>query len=162
MSSARGKDDALKKVNNIVQKSMFPLMRVTNRLYLTDTTEAAAPSMKAVFDHCMTALTLLCEANLELETLRREAFKPTTPRLYKSLITKPGDSKTLLFRDSMEDQMKFLKNKEKLQKALEQEKTLFKKTWASSSTSTKRHKPFGTAAPTNRESKNGKGFPNQP
>ena len=80
MSSVRGKDGALKKVNNIVQKSMFPLMHVANRLYLANTTEAAAPSMKAVFDHCMTALTLLCEANLELETIRREAFKPTTPR----------------------------------------------------------------------------------
>ena len=159
MSSARGKDGALKKVNNIIQKSMFPLMRVPNKLYLADTTEAAAPSMKAVFDHCMTALTLLCEANLELETLRREAFKPTTPHLYKSLNTKPGDSKTLLFGDSMEDQIKSLENKEKIQKALEQEKALFKKTWASSSTSTKRHKPYGKAAPTNRESKNGKGFP---
>ena len=31
MSSASGKDGALKKVNNIVQKSMFPLMRVANR-----------------------------------------------------------------------------------------------------------------------------------
>ena len=115
MSSARGKDGALKKVNNVVQKSMFPLMRVANRLYLADTTEAEAPSMKAVFDHCMTALTLLCEANLELETLRREAFKPTTPSLYKSLITKPGDSNTL-FGDSMEDQMKFLENKENSRK----------------------------------------------
>ena len=141
MSSARGKDGTLKKVNNIIQKSMFPLMRVANKLYLSDTTEAAALSMKAVFVHCMTALTLLCEANLEVETLRREAFKPTTPRLYKSLITKPGDSKTLLFGDSIEDQMKSLENKEKIPKALEQEKAPFKKTWPSSSTSTKRHKP---------------------
>ena len=69
MSSARGKDGALKKVNNTIQKSMFPRMRVGNKLYLADTTEAAAPSMKAVFDHCMTALTLLYEANLEVETL---------------------------------------------------------------------------------------------
>ena len=93
-------------------------MRVANKLYLADTTEAAAPSMKVVFDHCMTALTLLCGANLEVETLQREAFKPTTPRLCKSLITKPGDSKTLLFGDSMEDQMKSLENKEKYTESL--------------------------------------------
>ena len=81
MSNARGKDGSLKKVNNILLKSMIPLMRVADKLYLADTTEAVAPSMKTVFDQCMTSLTLLCEANLEVETLRREAFKPTTPRL---------------------------------------------------------------------------------
>ena len=46
MSSARGKDGALRKINNIIQKSMFPQMRVANKLYLADITEAAAPSMK--------------------------------------------------------------------------------------------------------------------
>ena len=115
MSNARGKDGSLKKVNNLLLKSMVPLMRVADNLYLADTTDTPAPSMMAVFDQCMTSLTLLCEANLEVETLRREAFKPTTPILYKSLITKPGESRTLLFGDNMEDQMKALENKEKLQ-----------------------------------------------
>ena len=123
MSNARGKDGSLKKVNNILIKSMMPLMRVVDKLYLADTTEAEAPSMKAVFDSCMTSLSLLNEANLEVETLCRDAaFKPTTPRIYKSLISKPGVSKTLLFGDNMEDQMKSLETKEKLQKALEPEK----------------------------------------
>ena len=76
MSNARGKDGSLKKVNNLLLKSMVPLMRVAD---LADTIDKPAPSMKAVFDQCMTSLTLLCEANLEVETLRREAFKPTTP-----------------------------------------------------------------------------------
>ena len=76
MSSARGKDGTLKKVNNIVQKSMFPLMCVANKLYLADTTEAASPSMKAVFDRFMTTLTLLCEANLELETIEGRHLSP--------------------------------------------------------------------------------------
>ena len=101
MSNARGKDGSLKKVNNFLIKSMMPLMRVVDKLYLADTTEAEAPSMKAVFDNCMTSLSLLNEANLEVETLRREAFKPTTPRIYKSLISKPEVSKTLLFGDNM-------------------------------------------------------------
>ena len=30
---------------------MIPLMRVADKLYLADTTEAEAPSMKAVFDY---------------------------------------------------------------------------------------------------------------
>ena len=64
----------------------------------------------------MSSLTLLNTANLQVDT-----FKPTTPRLYKSLITKPGESNTLLFGDSMEDQMRSLETKEKLQKALEPE-----------------------------------------
>ena len=97
MSNARGKDGSLKKANNILLKSMRPLMRVVDQLYLADTTAADAPSMKAVFDQCMSSLTLLNEANLLVETLRREAFKPTTPQLYKSLITKPGESNTLSF-----------------------------------------------------------------
>ena len=146
MSNARGK------LNNILIKSMMPLMRVVDKLYLADTTEAEAPSMKAVFDSCMTSLSLLSEANLEVETLRRDAFKPTTPRIYKSLISKPGVSKTLLFGDNMEDQMRSLETKEKLQKALEPEKPQ-KKTWAPSSTTTKRFQPYGKAR------KNGKGFP---
>ena len=99
MSNARGKDGSLKKVNNILIKSMMPLMRVVDKLYLADTTEAEAPSMKVVFDSCMTSLSLLNEANLEVETLRRDAFKPTTHRIYKSLISKPGVSKTLLFEE---------------------------------------------------------------
>ena len=85
-----------------------------------------------------------------------DAFKPTTPRIYKSLITKPGVSKTLLFGDNMEDQMRSLETKEKPQKALEPEKTQ-KKTWASSSTTTKRFQPYGKASP--KAPKNGKGFP---
>ena len=128
MSNARGKDGSLKRVNNILIKSIMPLMRVVDKLYLADTTEAEAPSMNAVFDSCMTSLSLLNEANLEVETLRRDAFKPTTPRIYKSLISKPGVSKTLLFGDNMEDQMRSLETKEKLQKALEPEKPQ-KKTW---------------------------------
>ena len=92
----------------------------------------------------MISLTLLCEANLEVETLRREAFKRTTPRLYKSLITKLGESKTLLFGDSMEEQMKSLETKEKFQKALEQIKAPFKKTWSTSTS--KKHNPYGKAA----------------
>ena len=52
--------------------------------------------------------------------------------------------------------MKEKGKRKKIQKALEQEKALFKKTWASSSTSTKRHKPSGKAAPTNRDQKMGK------
>ena len=111
MSNARGKDGSLKKVNNILIKSMMPLTRVVDKLYLADTTEAEAPSMKAVFDSCMTSLPLLNEANLEVETLCRDAFKPTTPRIYKSLISKPGVSKTLLFGDNMEDQMRSLETK---------------------------------------------------
>ena len=79
MSNARGKDGSLKRINNVLQKAMLPLMPVADNLYLADTTEAEAPSMKAVFDQCMTSLTLLSEANLEVETLCREAFKPTTP-----------------------------------------------------------------------------------
>ena len=102
--------------------------------------------MKAVFDSCMTSLPLLNEANLEVEMLRRDAFKPTTPRIYKSLISKPGVSKTLLFGDNMEDQMRSLETKEKLQKALEPEKPQ-KKTWAPSSTTTKRFQPYGKASP---------------
>ena len=43
MSNARGKDGSLKKVNNILIKSMMPLMRVVDKLYLADTTEAEAP-----------------------------------------------------------------------------------------------------------------------
>ena len=78
ISNARGKDGSFKKVNNIIQKSMIPLMCVADKLYLADTTETEAPSMKAVFDQCMTSLTLLCKANLEVETLHQEAFKPTT------------------------------------------------------------------------------------
>ena len=119
-----------KKVNNLLLKSMVPLMCVADTLYLADITDTPAPSMKAVFDQCMTSLTLLCEANPEVETLSREAFKPTTPTLYKSLITKPGESRTLLFGDNMEDQMKALENKEKLQQSLAQEKaTGSKKPW---------------------------------
>ena len=114
MSHARGKDGSLKKVNNLLLKSMVPLMRVVDNLYLADTTDKPAPSMKAVFDQCITSLTLLCEANLEVETQRREAFKP--------LITKPGESRTLLFGDNMEEQVKALENKDKLQKSLAQEK----------------------------------------
>ena len=67
-----------------------------DHLYLVDKTAADAPSMKAVLEQCMSLLTLLNEDNLQVETLRREAFKPTTPRIYKSLITKPGESHTLL------------------------------------------------------------------
>ena len=85
MSNTRGKDGSLKKVNNILIKSMRPLMRVVDQLYLADTTAADAPSMKAVFDQCMSSLILLNEANLQVETLRQEAFKPTT---------KPGESNT--------------------------------------------------------------------
>ena len=77
--------------------------------------------MKAVFDQCISSLTLLNEANLQVESLRREAFKPTTPQLYKSLITKPREPNALLFGDSMEDQMRSLETKKKLQKALEPE-----------------------------------------
>ena len=66
MSNARGKDGSLKRINNVLQKAMIPLMRVADNLYLVDTTEAEAPSMKAVFDQCMTSLTLLSEANLEV------------------------------------------------------------------------------------------------
>ena len=51
----------------------------------------------------------------------RKAFKHTTPLLYKSLITKPGESNTLLFGDSMENQVRSLEMKEKLQKAIEPE-----------------------------------------
>ena len=156
MSNAKGKDGSLKKVNNILIKSMMPLMRVVDKLYLADTTEAEDPSMKAVFNSCMTNLSLLSEANLKVETLLREAFKPTTPRIYKSLITKPGVSKTILFGDNMEDQMRSLETKEKLQKALEPEKTQ-KKTWASSSTATKHFQPYGKVSP--KAPKNGKGFP---
>ena len=134
----------------------MPSMRVVDRLYLADTTEAEAPSMKAVFDSCMTSLSLLNEANLEVETLRRDAFKPTTPRIYKSLITKPGVSKTLLFGDNMEDQMRSLETKEKLQKGLEPEKPQ-KKTWAPSSITTKCFQPHGKASP--KAPKNGKCFP---
>ena len=158
MSNARGKDGSLKKVNNILIKSMMPLMRVVDKLFLANTTEAEAPSMKTVFDSCMTSLSLLSEANLEVETLCRDAFKPTTPRIYKSLITKPGVSKTLLFEDNMEDQMRSLETKEKLQKVLESEKTQ-KKTWASSSTTAKRFQPYGKASP--KAPKMGKVSPNQ-
>ena len=87
---SRRKDCTLKKVNNILLKSMRPFMRVVDQLYLADTTADDAPSMKAVFDQCMSSLTLLNEANLQVETLRREAFKTTTPLLFKFLITKPG------------------------------------------------------------------------
>ena len=138
----------------------MPLMRVVDQLYLADTTADDttaddAPSMKAVFDQCMSSLTLLNEANLQVETLRREAFKPTTPRLYKSLITKPEESNTLLFGDSMEDQVRSLETRGKLQKALESERLILKKTWTPSSQ--KRHLPYGKGAP--REAKNWKGFP---
>ena len=145
MSNARGK------VNNILLKSMRPLMPVVDQLYLADTTAADAPSMKAVFDQCMSSLTVLNEANLQVETPRKEACKPTTPRLYKSLITKPGESTT----HSMEDQMRSLETKEKLQKALEPERPKLKKTWTPSSQ--KRHQPYGKGAP--KEAKNWKGFP---
>ena len=43
MSNARGKDGSLKKVNNNIQKSMIPLLRVADKLYLADTTEAVTP-----------------------------------------------------------------------------------------------------------------------
>ena len=72
---ARWKDGSLKKVNDLIQKSMIPLMCVTDKLYLEDTIEAEATSMKAVFDQCMTSLTLLCEANLEVETRARSSFQ---------------------------------------------------------------------------------------
>ena len=151
MSNARGKDGSLKRINNVLQKAMIPLMHVADNLYLADTTEAEAPSMKAVFDQCMTSLTLLSEANLEVETLRREAFKPTTPHLYKSLITKPGESKTLLFGDHMEEHMKSLETKEKLQKALAPDKAPSRKTW--SQPAAKRPHPYGKAATSQRETK---------
>ena len=146
MSHARGKDGSLKKVNNLLLKSMVPLMRVADNLYLADTTDKPAPSMKAVFDQCITSLTLLCEANLEVETQRREAFKPTTPTLYKSLVTKPRESRTLLFGDNMEEQMKALENKDKLQKSLAQEKaTGSKKQWSTSSSTFPRYVPYEKA-----------------
>ena len=81
MSNAWGKDGSLKKVNNLLLKLMVPLMRVADNLYLANTTDTPAPSMKGVFDQCMASLTLLCEANLEVRTHRREAFKPTTHTL---------------------------------------------------------------------------------
>ena len=155
MSNARGKDGSLKRINNVLQKAMIPLMCVADNLYLANTTEA--PSMKAVFDQCMTSLTLLSEANLGVETLRREAFKHTNPHLYKSLITKPGESKTLLFGDHMEEHMKSLETKEKLQKALAPDKAPSRKTW--SQPAAKRHHPYGKAATSQRETKNVKGFP---
>ena len=154
MSNARGKDGSLKRINNVLQKAMIPLMRVAD---ICTEAEAEAPSMKAVFDQCMTSLTLLSEANLEVETLRREAFKPTTPHLYKSLITKPGESKTLLFGDHMEEHMKSLETKEKLQKALAPDKAPSRKTW--SQPAAKRPHPYGKAATSQRETKNVKGFP---
>ena len=77
MSNARGKDGSLKRINNVLQKAMIPLMHVADNLYLADTTEAEAPSMKEVFDQCMTSLTLLSEANLEVEILRRVAHYPS-------------------------------------------------------------------------------------
>ena len=162
MSHARRKDGSLKKVNNLLLKSMVPLMLVVDNLYLADTTGKPAPSMKAVFDQCITSLTLLCEANLEVETQRREAFKPTTPTLYKSLITKPGESRTLLFGDNMEEQMKALESKDKLQKSLAQEKaTGSKKQWSTSSSTFSRYVPYGKPGTSNqrRAPKNLKGFP---
>ena len=51
--------------------------------------------------------------------------------------------------------MRSLETKEKLQKALEPEKT--QKTWASSSTITKRFLPYGEASP--KAPKNGTGSP---
>ena len=162
MSNARGKDGSLKKVNNLLLKSMVPLMRVADNLYLADTTDTPAPSMKAVFDQCMTSLTLLCEANLEVETLCREAFKPTAPTLYKSLVTKPGESRTLLFGDNMVDQMKALENKEKLQQSLAQEKaTGSKKPWSTSASTFQRYAPYDKPGTSNQRKapKNFKGFP---
>ena len=38
MSNARGKDGSLKKVSNILIKSMMPLMHVVDKLCLADTT----------------------------------------------------------------------------------------------------------------------------
>ena len=49
MSNARGKDGSLKRINNVLQKAMIPLMRVADNLYLADTTEAEAPSMMVLF-----------------------------------------------------------------------------------------------------------------
>ena len=83
MSNARGADKALKEVNNIVLKGMIPLMRISNALFLADEDKGEAPSVKAVFDMCMASMTLLCEANLQIENLRWAAFKPTTPSIYK-------------------------------------------------------------------------------
>ena len=54
-------------------------MRVVDKFYLADTTEAEALSMKAVFDSCMTSLSLLNEANLEVETLRRDCLQAYNP-----------------------------------------------------------------------------------
>ena len=51
----------------------------------------------------------------------------------------------------MEEQMKSLETKEKLQKALEQEKAPSKKTW---SNTPERHNPYGKAAAYHKESKN--------
>ena len=78
MSNTRRKDGSLENVNNLI-KSMMPLVGVADKLYLLDTTDAPAPSITAFFDQCMTSFALLSEANLEVETIRWEAFNPPPP-----------------------------------------------------------------------------------
>ena len=83
ISNARGKDGSLKRINNVLQKAMIPLMRVADNLYLADTTEADAPSMKAVFDQCMTSLRqtlrLKLSAGRPLSPLPLTSTSPSSP-----------------------------------------------------------------------------------
>ena len=67
------------------------------------------------------------------------------PLGYINLLLQSQGNPTLLFGDSMEDQMRSLETKEKLQKALEPERPTHKKTWTPSSQ--KRHQPYGKGAP---------------